>query len=178
MDVGELINAGLRDYERAIELLDRGDYYDAAEKAWNAIESFRKAFLVALGVPYQKARTVSYGLPLFGRLMRALGLKKLLRRYEWFDYKLHIMGFYERLTLEDEIEFIIRRYVEPWLNRMKNVILKLRGVNISDVLEIYDKSIRLRQEVLRKSSELMEINNELAKIIHAFALRIRSRLTE
>ena len=177
MELDELISAGLRNYEKAIELLDRGDYYDAAEKAWSAVESFRKAFLVALGVPYQKVRTISYCLPLFGRLMRALGLKKLLRRYEWFDYKLHIMGFYERLTPEDEIELIVRRHVKLWLDRMRSLILRLSGVNISDILEIYDRAVRLKQEVLRKSSELVEINNELAKRIHAFALGARSRLT-
>ena len=92
MEVEDLIDAGFGEYERALELLDRGDHYDAAEKAWNAIEFLRKAFLVALGVPYQKARTVNYGLPLFSRLLRALGLRELLRDYEWFDYKLHIMG--------------------------------------------------------------------------------------
>ena len=35
-----------------------GDIRDAAEKAWLAIETMRKAFLVAVGVPYKKRRAL------------------------------------------------------------------------------------------------------------------------
>lgn len=41
-----------------LKLLDSGDIYDAAEKAWLAIETMRKAFLVAVGVPYKKRRAL------------------------------------------------------------------------------------------------------------------------
>ncbi len=178
MNVEEMINAGFRNYEKAIELLDRGDYYDAAEKAWSGVEYLRKAFLVALGVPYEKARTINYGLPLFGRLLRALGLKKLLRRYEWFDYKLHIMGFYERLTPEDEIEIIIRRYVRQWLEEMRKIVLKLKGMSIDEILDIYNRIVKLKQEVLKKSEELAVINNEFIKKVREFASNARRFLRD
>ena len=172
----DLINAGFGNYEKALELLVRGDCYDAAEKAWSAIECLRKAFLVALGVPYQKVRTANYSLPLFSKLLRALGLRNLLRRYEWFDYKLHIMGFYERLTPEDEIEIIIRRHVGVWLEKVKNIILKLKGVSIEAILEIYDRIIKLKQEVLKKSGELANIHSELTRRIRTFAYNVKSCL--
>ena len=176
MNLESLLHSAFADYEKALELLQSEDYYDAAEKAWNAIETLRKAFLVALGVPYDKAKTVNYGLPLFSRLMRALGLRKLLRKYEWFDYKLHIMGFYERITSEEEIKEIIEKHIDPWLREMHQVIMKIRGAKIGNILEIYDQMIRLKQEVLKKSGELARIRSELAKRINTFASSLRAIL--
>ncbi len=49
-------------------------------------------------------------------------------------------------------------------------------VSIEDILEVYDRIIKLKQEVLRKSSELVDINNELTRRIHIFASNVKSCL--
>jgi len=78
----DLIKLSWENYEKALELLSRGDYYDAAEKAWNAIENMRKAFLVILKIPHEKAKTISQGLVLFSDILRKLGEKEILKMYD------------------------------------------------------------------------------------------------
>jgi len=81
-EVRDLIRLSWENYEKALELLSRGDYYDVAEKAWNSIENMRKALLVALKIPLEKAKTVSQGLVLFSDILRRLGKKELLKMYD------------------------------------------------------------------------------------------------
>lgn len=99
METNELIKLSKNHYLKALELLETRDYYDAAEKAWLTVETLRKAFLIAIGVPYEKTRSISYSLPLFNRIMRTLGYNEMLKDYEWFHYKLHAMGFMKILHL-------------------------------------------------------------------------------
>lgn len=84
------VNLALRMYDDALKLLEKGDIFDAAEKAWGAVESARKAFLVAAGVPEDKAGSVEFGVAFFVRLLRKLNRKDLVEKYYSFDYSLHI----------------------------------------------------------------------------------------
>ena len=52
-------------YNDSLRLLNRGDIYDAAEKAWCAIENARKAFLVTIGVPPKEASSIEFGVTFF-----------------------------------------------------------------------------------------------------------------
>jgi len=54
MKIEELIKRAQNYYLKALELLETRDFCDASEKAWLAVETLRKAFLVAMGVPYEK----------------------------------------------------------------------------------------------------------------------------
>lgn len=175
LEVDDLILRAKMDYTKALELLESEDFYDAAEKAWSAIEDIRKAFLVAAGMPYEKAKTVNYALPIFNALMRALGFKELLKNYEWFEYKLHIMGFYERLTGEDEIESIIRDNVNIWLNKMQKIVEKIKSISIKDVLDGYSKLIRLKQELLSKSKQIIEIRSQINSRIKEIAKKVHEK---
>ena len=109
MNVRELITKALSFYELALEYLENKDYMDACEKAWACIETLRKALLVKTEVSYEKAKTIVYGVPLFTRLLKKLGRKDLLEKYTFFNYKLHVMGFYEGITEAWEIEEIIEK---------------------------------------------------------------------
>ena len=104
LNLDELLSRSRQDYARALELLDRGDIRDAAEKAWCAVETLRKALLVAVKIPYDLARNISPGLPVFIRLLRALKQAELLEKYFFFNSHIHIFGFYEAVTPEEELE--------------------------------------------------------------------------
>jgi len=169
MDVNELIKRADSYYLKALELLETKDFYDAAEKAWLAIETLRKAFLVALGVPYDKAKSINYALPLLSKLMRGLGLKTVLRDYEWFHHKLHAMGFYENITPIDEIITIIKEDVKKWIENMKNVIRKINKLDISEVVREYEKAIQVKRELLSKNLELLEIYKNIDTILNKIA---------
>ena len=167
LNTNELIEVAERHYAYALRLIETNDIYDAAEKAWLAVETIRKAFLVALGVSYEKAKSVSYSLPLFNRLLKALGLRDMLRMYESFYFRLHAMGFYENLTPTEEIVHAIRVEVLSWIEKMKRVIESIRSTDISEILESYDEAIKLKREVMAKNIQLLRIyesiNNMLAK---------------
>lgn len=165
MNIEELIQKANEYYIAALKLLDSGDIYDAAEKAWYCIETLRKTLLVALGVPYEKAKTVSYGLPLFNKIMKALGLRELLRDYEWFHYKLHSMGFYENITPPEDINEIIRNDVPRWMNEILKVIKKIKGLEISSVLSEYEKMQKLKREILVKNLELAKISEKISTML-------------
>ncbi|MEX0568541.1 MAG: PaREP1 family protein [Candidatus Njordarchaeota archaeon] len=167
MDIDELIKIAEKHYTQALKLIEADDIYDAAEKTWLAIETIRKAFLVALGVPYEKTKSVAYSLPLFNRLLKALGLKDILRMYESFYYRLHAMGFYKNLTPTEEIVHTIKVEVLPWIEKMKRIITSIHGTDISEILKRYDEAIKLKREIMAKNIQLVKIyqniNNLLAK---------------
>ncbi len=125
MDPSELVNKTMNLYELALRSLERKDYIDACEKAWACIETLRKALLVKAGISYEKAKSITYGIPPFTRLLRKLGRKDLLEKYTFFDYKLHIMGFYEGITETWKIEEIIREDLKVWINSMRGLIERL-----------------------------------------------------
>jgi len=58
LNIDDLVKKAREHYMHTLKLLDSGDIYDDAEKAWLAIETMRKAFLVAVGVPYKKRRAL------------------------------------------------------------------------------------------------------------------------
>lgn len=59
LDIDELIEVVGRHHVHALRLIETNDIYDAAEKAWMAIETMRKALLVAIGVSYEKAKSIA-----------------------------------------------------------------------------------------------------------------------
>ncbi|MEX0568028.1 MAG: PaREP1 family protein [Candidatus Njordarchaeota archaeon] len=163
--VSELIEKSYEIYEKALELLSRGDYYDAAEKAWSSIEYMRKAFLVALNVPYSQAKTINKGLILFSDILRKLNRRDLLRIYDQLMLRLHILGFYEQIISADEIDEIIHSVVSKFLAEMKKLIESIKGINMRRAVEFLDKMNKVKQEISSRSAELYEIRREYINYI-------------
>ena len=176
MSVDDLIKKANEYYTVALKLLDSRDIYDAAEKAWCCVETLRKALLVALGVPYDKAKSVSYGVPLFNKIMKALGLKELLKDYEWFHYKLHAMGFYENITPLEDIVEIVRNNVPQWMNEILKIIDKVKGLDFSSVLHEYEKMHKLKREILMKNIELVRISEKVSAMLDKLLAPVRTKL--
>ncbi len=163
--VEELIHKGWSDYTKALELIETGDFYDAAEKSWSAIENFRKACLVAMKIPYNIAKSVKDGVPLFSRILESLGYNSLVRMYFYFDSRLHILGFYERVTPEETIKKIIYDEVRSWLKDMENAIEILKKIDLSGIVVLLKKLNKARQEALKASMNHAEIKSQIAEII-------------
>jgi len=160
----ELIEQAVESYNKALEFLGKGDVFDAAEKAWRAVENIRKALLVAVGIPYDKAKTINYGYPLFSRILRALGQKDLLEKYEWFESILHAKGFYGQIIPFDELKETILE-VREWLEKMRRIIGNISKADLSDALKIMEKIMDLRRELLRANMEYTRLNDELRSLI-------------
>ena len=178
MNVDELIEVAEGHYTHALKLIETNDIYDAAEKAWLAIETMRKTFLVALGVPYEKTKSIAYSLPLFNRLLKALGLKDLLRMYESFYYRLHAMGFYENITPTEEIIYTIRVEVASWIDRMRRIIRNIRDTDISEILRSYDEAIKLKREIMAKNVRLARIYENINSLLAKKLEPVKNTLLE
>lgn len=157
ISVKQLISSADRDYSDAIRLLEEGDTYDAAEKAWSAIENLRKACLVAAKIPYETAKTTSKGLVLFIKILKALGRKDLIKTYMYFSYQLHSLGFYERIIPESDLEDTIRGEVPEWIQKIKNIIKTLQYVGLSAITSILKEIDKAKQKILQASSEYITL---------------------
>ena len=151
-------------YELALRVLDEGEYLDACEKAWACIETLRKALLVKVGISYEKAKSVVYGVPLFTRLLRKLGRKDLLEKYTFFNYKLHVMGFYEGVTEDWEIDEIIREDLKTWIESMKNLIAEL-NINLAEAEEVMVEIEKTKRKLISENAKLVELRAKLDNII-------------
>ena len=138
LDEMDLIDRAKNDFKLSLSLLEKGDVRDAAEKAWMTIENIRKALLVAVKIPYEIAKTVVNGVPLFSKILKILGKKNLLRMYFYFNSRLHTLGFYEMVTPDDELEEIFRNEVPQWIEEMINVINSVKHVDLSHLVEIIE----------------------------------------
>jgi len=164
MDVDELLDRAMHLYELALDILDGGDYVDACEKAWACVEMLRKALLVKAGMSYSRAKTITYGIPLFTRLLKKLGRKELLEKYTFFDYKLHIMGFYEGITEPWEIEEIIRNDLKVWMDSMRDLIGRL-NINIASAEEILVEIEKIKRKLIIENAKLVELRGKLDAVI-------------
>ena len=164
-NIKELISNADKDYNDALRLLETGDTYDAAEKAWSAIEGLRKACLIAAKIPYEIAKTKSRGLPLFIKILKALGRKDLLKSYMYFSQQLHSMGFYERVTPESDLRDTIQDDVPEWMQKIKELINILRKVDLSDIIDILNEIDKIKQRILRESSKYLELQQKLSQMI-------------
>lgn len=108
-----------------------GDIRDAAEKGWRAIESMRKALLVVVRIPYDIAKTVTSGIPLFSKILKAIGRRDLLRMYFYFNSRLHTLGFYEMITPEDELGEMTREEAPAWVRELIGLVNSMRHVDLS-----------------------------------------------
>lgn len=165
MELEELISKSKQNLIKALELLERGDIRDAAEKAWNSIETMRKALLVAVKIPYDVAKNVSIGLPIFTKILRALNRKDLLEKYFFFNSHIHIYGFYEMITPDDELEKVIREDVPIWISQIEEVIRDIKNVDLSSIVDIVLKAQKLKSEILQKSKEYAELQTQINTII-------------
>jgi len=161
----ELVGRGWEDYSKALELLETGDFYDAAEKAWSAIENFRKAILVAMKIPYDVAKSIREGVPLFSRVLEILGYDSLTRMYFYFSSRLHTLGFYERIIPEEDIARIIRSEVREWLKKIEELLEVLRKVDLSNITELLKELDKARQEALKASMRYAEIKSQIIETI-------------
>lgn len=139
-------------YEKTLEPLDRDDYLDAAEKGWYAVELMRKALLVAVGIPPEKAGRLEFSMPIFTRLLKVLERRELLRDYFRFDSCLHMRGFYEMLSTEDGIRETFRD-VGAWLEEMSKLAREMSEIDLSDVMEIIDRALQVKRRLLQMSAE-------------------------
>ena len=171
----DLISDADKYYRESLKLLDSGDIYDAAEKAWSAIESLRKACLVATKIPYEIAKTVSKGLPLFIRILRALGRKDLVDKYMSLEQQLHSLGFYERIIPEGDLKEIIEKDVGVWISEMKGIIDMLRDIDLSQIIDVVEELERVKNDLLRTEAKYRTLQHRLVEIISQKVSQVVSR---
>ncbi len=147
MDFEELVEKARNVYNEALELYERGDFIDAAEKGWCTVELLRKALLVAVGIPYDKARSLEFSLPIFARILRSLKRRDLLDAYYMFDSSLHIRGFYEMILSPEEVGDLLVE-LEQWIDGMVKVIRKLSELDLKNVVDVMEKCLKLKRKVL------------------------------
>ncbi len=143
MNFEELIEKAKNVYNEGLKLYEEGDFIDAAEKGWSSAELLRKALLVAAGIPYDKAKSLEFGLPIFTRILRSLGRKDLLDVYYKYDSSLHIRGFYEMILSPEEIGDLLKE-LEQWINEMIGVIRRLSELDLKSITEIMEKCLKLK----------------------------------
>jgi len=151
-------------YHEALKLLARGDFLDAAEKSWWAVELMRKALLVSVRIPPEKAESLEFSLPIFERLLKAIERRDLLREYYRFNSCLHVMGFYRMLTSEEEIAKTLEE-VDTWIRNIENIAKKLSGVNLSKVVELMDEALRIKREILKANVKYHEALSKISELI-------------
>ncbi|MEX0569396.1 MAG: PaREP1 family protein [Candidatus Njordarchaeota archaeon] len=164
MDFRDLIARAKELYQEGLRLFDRGDYYDVAEKGWCTVELLRKAVLVAVGVPYEKASNIEFGLPMFTRILKILGRKDLLDSYYKFSSCLHIYGFYEMVSSPEEIERSLSE-LEVWINDIEVVAERLSKTRLEGAVELMEKCLKLKRKILQTNVEYYKTLRELANMI-------------
>ena len=167
-----LINQAHNDLNLSFQLLERGDIRDAAEKAWRAIENTRKALLVAVKIPYEIAKTITSGVPLFSKILKAIGKKSLLRMYFYFDSRLHTLGFYEMITPEEELEDIIRNEVPEWIEEMEKIINSIKHIDFITSNWTHRKN---EQNKTRDTKEIERVHENKRRDIQANNQHITGR---
>ncbi len=163
-DYEKYVSLALQIYDDAIRLLERGDVFDAAEKAWCAIENSRKAFLIALGVSEQKASSVEFGVVFFIRVLRKLGRKDLVEKHYNFDYCLRIRGFYEPQMPVDVLSEKIYE-VRRWMDEIFELANKVKGLDLSDAIRMMDESVKLKRKILQMNMEYQRMLQQIDAII-------------
>lgn len=171
MDINDLVLEAWNIYEEAKKLLEKEDIRDAAEKAWLAVETMRKAILVAAKIPYEETKKVSIALPVFNNILIALGEKELLDKYYTFQSTLHSSAFYEDL-LNGEVAIIYITEVEKWLYEAERVIDKASRIDATKFLELAKRRLRIKSEILSKSKELRALRIQEKTIIESIRSRI------
>ncbi len=159
-NISDLIADAKASFEKALELIEREDYYDAAEKAWRAIETMRKAVLVAAKIPYQYAKTVNIGLPLFSDFLRNIKKKKALDLYDRLAYRLHILGFYEGIISPGEIKELIISDVEMLLGELEQIVKMAEKVDLREALESFLRIQKLKQKIMIHNAELADAKTQ------------------
>jgi len=127
MKYEDLRNKAWEAYEKAVEMLNKGDIGDSAKKAWLAIENLRKAIMVAAKVPYDVTEKISVALNIFNGILKALNTESLLERYCYFQATLHGLSFYEGI-LNENVTIDARPLVNVEMKRKKDT-----GRNIIEV---------------------------------------------
>jgi len=151
-------------YHKALELLERGDFFDAAEKGWCAVELARKALLISVGIPAEKVENLEFSMPIFERILKAAKRRNLLKEYYRFNSCLHVMGFYRMLTSREEIEKTLKE-VKSWITEIEKLISQLSDVNLSKVVDIMNHALKIKRKALRASVEYHETLNKISEII-------------
>ena len=173
MEINDLVTEAWRIYEEAKKLLEEEDIRDSAEKAWLAVETMRKAILLAAKIPYEETKKVSIAIPVFNNILIALGAKELLDKYYTFQSTLHSLTFYEGL-LNEEVVIIYITEVEKWLYEAERVIHKASKIDATEFLELVKRRMKIKSEILSKNKELQALRIQEKTIIES----IRSRISD
>jgi len=144
--VEELVDDAKASFEKAQELLESEDYYDAAEKAWRAVESMRKAVLVAAKIPYRYAKTTNIGLRLFSDFLRGMNRRRVLDLYDKIAYRLPILGFYEGIISPEEIKELILSDVKLLIEELEDLIRIARKIDLRNALNSLLRIQKLKQK--------------------------------
>ena len=146
-------------YEKAIEMLNRGDIRDAAEKAWLAVENMRKAIMVAAKIPYETTKKISIALNIFNGILKALNAETILEKYYYLQATLHGLSFYEGILNEDiTIDAILK--AEEWLKETEKLINKAWNMDTKLLMNIKNERRKIQAEELLKSKELINSKKE------------------
>ena len=85
--------------------------------------------------------------------------------------RLHIFGFYEQITPIDEIEDLIRSATRDFISRMRNLINKVKHLDLSEAVKFMDKMSEIKREILTKSSELHEVRQNYITFLERILAR-------
>lgn len=171
MNYEELIEKAKNVYNEGLKLYEEGDFIDAAEKGWCSVELLRKALLVAVGIPHDKAKSPEFGLPIFTRILRNLRRKDLLDAYYKFDSSLHIHGLYEMILSPEEIGNLLSE-LKQWIDEMVEIIKKLSRLDLKNVAEIMERCLKLKRRILQANVEYYNTLRELNNMIQQEILKI------
>jgi len=164
MEYEDLRRKAWEAYEKAVEMLNKGDIRDSAEKAWLAIENMRKAIMVAAKVPYDVTKKISVALNIFNGILKVLNAESLLERYYYFQATLHGLSFYEGVLNEDvTIDAILK--AEKWLRGAEKIINEAKNIDARPLVDVEMKRKKIQAEILSKSMELIKLREKRTSII-------------
>lgn len=124
----------------------------------------RKALLTSVGIPAEKAENLEFSMPIFEKILKAVKRMDLLKEYYQFNSCLHVMGFYKMLTSREEIEKTLEE-AKLWIVEIESLISQLSGVDLSKVVDIMNRVLRIKREILRANAEYHKALNQVSEII-------------
>jgi len=74
------------------------------------------------------------------------------------------MGFYKMLTSREEIEKTLEE-AKLWIVEIESLISQLSGVDLSKVVDIMNRVLRIKREILRANAEYHKALNQVSEII-------------
>jgi len=173
METRELIAKAWEIYEKALELLETGDIRDAAEKSWLAVETMRKAIMVASNIPYEKAKKVNLALNVFSKILEILNHEDLLSEYYALNATLHGTAFYEGVLNEDTTRRFIRRARE-WLKKAEAILKLASKIDASQLMALEEEKMKIKAKIISENMKILDIRAKESEIIRTLKEKLVS----